>query len=508
MLKLNVFAAAWQKKLWCGLGVVVGLLTAPAFSALGATLTYANVFSFDLTTTAAGVIEVGVPNGNLTTYYLYGTTNAASRSIGGAIFRVSPDGGAPQTVYQLKDTDGFNPTAGLLAWPDASGQTIYLYGATVYGPRVGNVTNSGAGTLFRVAADGSGYQTLHTFADFSDTVNLYNTDGAYPSAPLITDGVYLYGVTRQGGPVGTGSVFRVKLDGTGFEVLHTFSPLNADGTNSDGAFPSAALKLVNGRLYGVTSAGGSNKWIQSTTATVGSGVIFSLDVDGGNFQTLFNFEPLDSTSSNSQNATGAAPKSPLLYDTNTNTFYGTASVGGQPIGMTTSYGTVFSLTTDNTPLGTTVTTLYSFNGTDGSSPFGNLVLRSSEGKIYGVTASGTNSTTSPLSAYGVVYAMDTTGGNFEIAIGFTTSQVSGLTAGLTQSSVNDNYFYGAAASYGPCTYYGAVFRLSTDGTTTTSPYASCTNTSGGGGSMNVGLLWLLAALGLAPPVRRRLFAFH
>jgi hypothetical protein len=57
--------------------------------------------------------------------------------------------------------------------------------------------------------------------------------------------------------------------------------------------------------------------------------------------------------------------------------------------------------------------------------------------------------------------------------------------------------------------YGAVFRYSATNANS-SGYANCTayDSGGGGGSFGAGFLWLLAALGLAPPVRRRLFGLR
>lgn len=513
MLNLNVSGKWLRKNVWGCFGLVIGLMLAPAFNAFAdPTLKYSNVFSFDLNTTAAGVVEAQVSG----TSYLYGTTTSTSKSYGGAIYRVGLNGGQPTVVYQLQDTDGYNPTAGLMVTTDPSDNKIYLYGATLYGPRVGNTLTAGTGTLYRVLLDGTNYQTLYTFSAFSDSTALSNADGAYPSFALIDGGDgYAYGVTKQGGDHGTGTVFRVKLDGTVFQVLHTFAALGSDGLNAsgEGAYPSASLVLANGRLYGVTSGGGANKWTESSSTSngvtsevsAGTGTIFSLNTDGTDFQTIYNFSELDSTGTG-RNPDGAVPKGALLLDAQSGLLIGTASLGGSPVdGTTIGYGTVFSVQTDDTPEGTTVTILHAFTGTDGSGPIDNL-LAATDGLIYGVTGAGTNSSTTPYSAYGTVYSIDTTG-NFNLAHGFTTGEVSSLTSGLIEAS--DGNFYGAAAYYGACTYYGAVYRVSLNGLTTSNPYASCTTTSSsGGGSMNGGLLWLLAALGLAPPVRRRVFGFN
>jgi uncharacterized repeat protein (TIGR03803 family) len=503
-----------QKSVWCCLGVCLGLLTAPAFNAeADATLTFSTVFAFDLNSTAAGVVDAQV-NG---THYLYGSIINTSLSYGGAIYRVGLNGGAPQTIYQLKDTDGYDPSAGLLVATDPSQSKTYLYGATKYGPKVGNVTNTGPGTLFRVAPDGTGYTTLHTFA--AATNNIY-TEGVSPDFALIDGGDgYAYGVTTSGGTNNTGTIFRMKLDGTVFQKLHDFAALDVNGLNADGqgAVPTASLVLANGRLYGVTQYGGTNPWTSgcstdgsTTCTTTSTGTIYSLNPDGSDFQTIYNFTPLDTstgTGATGRNPDGVLPKGALLYEPTSGLLVGTAVAGGQGIdsSSTIGYGTVFSLATDGTPAGTTFTTLHSFTGVDGSSPFGNLML-ANDGLIYGMTSGGTNSTTTPYSAYGTVFSIDTSGG-FNLAYGFITTDVSGLTGGLIQAS--DGNFYGTGTSGGACPYYGgAVYRLSSTGSTTTNPYSNCTaTTSSGGGSMSPGLLWLLAALGLAPPVRRRLFTF-
>jgi len=508
VLKLNVFEKSSRNKARRWLGFFLGLMFAPAFNVWAdPTLTYSNVFSFDLTTPGAGTLtELSVGGVD----YLYGTVINTSRTYGGVIYRVNSNGGAPETIYQLSSSDGYKPDAALLVGNDPNDGTTYLYGMTTYWPPSSSSTANGTGTLFRVTPNGSRFQTLHVFAAVYASNTSTNADGIYPAYGLIdgSDG-YLYGVTTSGGTYGNGTIFRIKLDGNDFQVLHSFSALNSDLTNSDGATPSAALTIgPGGRLYGVTSAGGSNAILSSSTPTAGTGVVFSLNTDGSDFQTIYNFPELD-TSGTGRNDMGATPKSTLLYDLQSNLLIGTASQGGSPIDTSSAgLGTIFSIRTDGTPNGTTATLLHSFTGTDGESPYGRLVA-GADGLIYGITDTGTNSTTAPYTNYGSVYTIDTLG-NFNIAIGFTTSnptQVTGLVNGLIQAS--DGNFYGVGTSAGACGS-GALFRLSLTGSTTTSPYSNCTNqsSSSGGGSMSNGWVWLLCALGLAPPVRRRLFGFN
>src|SRR6266567_2429408 len=82
------------------------------------------------------------------------------------------------------------------------------------------------------------FLTLHSFtAGSSSFPNITNGDGALPHAGLITNssGNTLYGTAAYGGSSGSGKVFAVNTDGTGFTNLHTFTG------GSDGAHPSAGL---------------------------------------------------------------------------------------------------------------------------------------------------------------------------------------------------------------------------------------------------------------------------
>ena len=82
------------------------------------------------------------------------------------------------------------------------------------------------------------------------------------------------------------------------------------------------------------------------------------------FTTLFNF-----TAANGGYPNGVVPQSALIQGTDGN-LYGTTTT------------TVFKLTTTGT-----LTTLYTFNASDGSAPYGAL-LQATDGNFYGTTTSG------------------------------------------------------------------------------------------------------------------------
>ena len=147
-------------------------------------------------------------------------------------------------------------------------------------------------TLFvLLLADGAGFAqsltVLHTFSQTSGgnpsgTAVGTNPDGAGPLEGLLNLGSMLYGTTDYGG-TGSGTIFGINTNGTGFTNLHTFSVLSGNpqyhsGTNSDGAYPNALLNSGS-FFYGVTIFGG----------LAGHGTIFKLNTDGTHFSTLYNF---------------------------------------------------------------------------------------------------------------------------------------------------------------------------------------------------------------------------
>src|SRR5206468_3920103 len=97
----------------------------------------------------------------------------------------------------------------------------------------------------------------------------------------------LYGVTNFGGANGTGVVYRLHRDGTGFAVLLTFDaspPVDATSTalqtNASGAYPASGLvQPSNGLLYGTTQVEGAN----------GYGNIYRIAPDGSGFTVLQSF---------------------------------------------------------------------------------------------------------------------------------------------------------------------------------------------------------------------------
>ena len=251
-----------------------------------------------LTTLVAftGGADGGVPAGALLIYggLLYGTTQDGGFSNGGGdlgsgtIFKLDAKTGTFTTLHEFDQPgadDGALPESALTVGPDGR-----LYGsASERGPH-------GSGTLWAIDPVTAGFSVLHGFD--------YHVDGSGPDCRLIflngqiigttpnggptqaadgtvfsldpqsgvlttlyaiagaQDGLFplggvvrgphglVYGVTRQGGGSGAGTVFAVSPRTGKFTLLHDFSI-------NDGSQPSGEL-LLDGKsvFYGVTSGGG------------------------------------------------------------------------------------------------------------------------------------------------------------------------------------------------------------------------------------------------------------
>ena len=360
---------------------------------------------------------------------LYGTLASGGSSGNGAVFTVNTDA-TGLTILHPFTADSGSPsyTNGDGAKPEAK---LILSGNTLYGTAYQG-GSSGAGTVFKVNTNGTGFTILKSFTGIG------GTNGANPEAGLILSGNTVFGTARQGGSTGKGTVFAVNTDGTGFTILHTFTA-RLNGTNSDGANPYAGLILSGNTLYGTASVGGSS----------GNGTVFAVNTNGADFTNLHSFTA--TSGSLSTNSDGASPNAELILSGNT--LYGTTSVGGS-----SGQGTVFAVNTN----GTGFTNLRSFTGvsgsfntnSDGANPYAGLIL--SGNTLYGTANQGGSS------GVGTVFAVNTNGTSFTNLHTFTA-----LVSGTNSDGANPlgglillgNILYGTAYA-GGSSGLGTVFSLS------------------------------------------------
>ncbi|HWX20328.1 MAG TPA: choice-of-anchor tandem repeat GloVer-containing protein [Candidatus Binatia bacterium] len=328
---------------------------------------------------------------------LYGTTEYGGDNGLGTIFKVNPDGSGYAIMHSFSSTggDGRNPEGGLLLGKDGA-----IYGTTANG---GAGT---AGTVFKIAPDGSGYTVLRRFS---------GADGDAPEAGLLqgNDG-FLYGVTVFGGSSFAGTVFRMDADGNNFTVLKNFP-----GGNEANPEDSTLVQGSDGTLYGTTGPrSGAN------------GVVFKLAPDGSGYAVLKTFAGSD----------GQEPDAGLLLASD-GELYGTTRFGG-------SYGlgTVFRLGTD----GSSFTVLRSFSGADGSGPQAGLA-EGCDGALYGTAGGGS-------AGGGVVFKLNKDGSAFGAVRNFSGSDTSGTGPGGPVVFGSDGALYGAAAG-GGSGGAGTVFKM-------------------------------------------------
>ncbi|HEY6329725.1 MAG TPA: choice-of-anchor tandem repeat GloVer-containing protein, partial [Blastocatellia bacterium] len=242
--------------------------------------------------------------------FIYGVTAAGGASGLGTIYRIGPDGSGFEVVHSFDGKEGSAPLGGLIQGPGGE-----LYGTTSHG-------GSGQGTIFAASEDGQ-VTVLHSFS---------GGDGAGPASALMlgNDGL-LYGATKQGGVKGQGSIFRVATDGSSYQSLHSFTgpdgsraasclvqtadgtlfgaaasggaghdgvlfKLSPDGSQftvehsfggydsarpaaSDGAKPVSIVDGGDGFLYGVTKRGGRHDL----------GTVYQLDPETGQTVIVFSF---------------------------------------------------------------------------------------------------------------------------------------------------------------------------------------------------------------------------
>jgi len=314
----------------------------------GGTLT--TLHSFDGTDGAVPSGAIQATNGDFYGTATSGGTSSACGADGcGTVFKIT-GGGALTTLHSFDFADGSHPN-GVVQATDGN-----FYGTTWTGGASDACSTYGCGTVFKITAGGT-LTTLHSFAA---------SDGSGPLGWLVqASNGNLYGTTRtpphgEGGDYGYGTVFEITPSGK-LTTVHTF-----DGT--DGAYPYAGLvQATDGNLYGTTTNGGDNN-----TCTSGCGTIFQI-TPAGAFATLYSF-------CSQPNCTDGAGPYGLVQATDGD-FYGATSGGGASSACGTGgCGTIFKITT-----GGTLTTLHSFDGTDGEVPLD--LVQATNGIFYG-TANG------------------------------------------------------------------------------------------------------------------------
>jgi hypothetical protein len=214
-----------------------------------------------------------------------------------------------------------------------------------------------------------------------------------------------YGWTGGAGTNRQSVLWRIGKDGTGYELLHTFSPVSGEGEA-----PNGLLYSSDGMLYGTAND------------QQGLGLIFQLSPDGGNYQVLKHFDlPTDAT----EDPYG-------LIELTNGLLCGVACPG-------CGSGKLYTLNKGQTA----INALHTFPSGlgDGRNAKG-LLLEGPDKMLYGTKASDNSS------YMGTVYRINANGSGYEIIHRFDGSgQGSFPGNGLIYGS--DGFLYGQAQTYPP-----------------------------------------------------------
>ena len=300
-------------------------------------------------------------------------------------------------------TDGNNPKSNLLY------DGTFLYGMTSSGGA------DSAGTIFKIKPDGTAYLKLF---DFVDTAT-----GMGPQGSLISDGLFLYGMTFGGGANGYGTIFKIMPDGTGFLKLLDFA-----GT-TNGRFPVGSLLYQDSTLFGMTQQGGLNDL----------GTIFKIKPDGTNYVKLLDM---------AGTLYGRTPDGSLISDS---TFlYGMTYQGGANGSVGVGFGTVFKIKKD----GTGYTDLLDFDDTiSGKYPYGSLFFDGTF--LYGMNYEGGANNS------GTIFKIKTDGTSYTKLLDFSYYLTGANPAG---SLIFDGTFLYGTCAAGGANNNGTIFKIKTDGT--------------------------------------------
>jgi len=281
---------------------------------------------------------------------LYGLTAYGGVSNCGTFFRVETNSGTMTVLYRFEEETGCFPLGSLCEYDSR------FYGLTARGG------SNDLGVIFSLALDGSDYTLEHTF-DEVDPAN-----GAFPWGGFVENAGVLYGMTYRGGVSNQGVVMSFDPTAGAYTNLHSFQ-----GGVGDGRYPQGNLIVSGGRLYGMTPRGGAD----------GHGMIFGIDFDGSNFNSVYEF---------TGGSDGVNPSGSLLAEGNW--LYGMCRGASGHAGSVWAVGRLTG----------SCTVLHTFTGTadNGADPYGTLIKRG--GSLYGMTRFGGANSQGVVFRLGGVYS--------------------------------------------------------------------------------------------------------
>lgn len=336
---------------------------------------------------------------------------------------------APKTQFTLfsgteTTISKYDPVAGNLAAVHTFENPDFLFNSRT------NLIVARNGLLYGTTQYGGGNRKGVIFS-LDPTTNLYTklyefegANGSFPTGGLVqAANGKLYGTTAEGGA------------STYYGVIFSFDPANNaytklfdfDGTNGWLFSGGGLIQGSNGKLYGMTPAGGIHD----------KGVIYSFDPATNTFTKLYDFD-----GTNGNNPTGR------LFQAANGKLYGTTPGGGLY-----NQGVIFSFD----PVTHMYGTVFNFDGINGGGPVSGLV-QAADGKLYGGNTFGGNaygylfSFHPGTNTYNKLYHFDGTNGGYPES-----SLMLGTDGKLYGVAGSENFDRGVLFSFDPAT--GAYTKL-------------------------------------------------
>jgi uncharacterized repeat protein (TIGR03803 family) len=318
---------------------------------------------------------------------LYGVTSSGGINGYGTVFSYVVGSTSNTVRASFNGTNGINPTGGLL-----EARNGLLYGTTI---------NGGPSSLGVLYSFDPATDSLKSLVNFNGT----NGSGSYSALIQASDGK-IYGMTSGGGTSGGGVLFSFS------PITHVYTVLlNFNGTVTGKNPQSSLLQASDGKFYGTTLNGGANNY----------GVLFCYDPQTTNFTNLYDFDDLS----------GRSVIGNGMIEGRDGRLFGITDAGGS-----SGKGVIFAY--DNSIPG--YTPLFHFNGTtNGGGPRGTM-LELANGLIYGTASQG------GANGQGVLYSFDTFSSNYIIITNFNGANGATPYGGLVLA--NDGLLYGTTSAGG------------------------------------------------------------
>lgn len=331
----NLFQAS-DGKLY---GMTSSCCTFDAFSVFfrfdPSTLQYEKLFDFN------DGVHGTTPNGSLIQAKdgkIYGMTSKGGTHNNGVIFELDPATKALKVRFNFDGANGSGPAASLLEGKDGK-----LYGMTAMGG------TKDYGVLFQFDPATSAFVKKFEFDGMAD--------GGNPLGNLIqAKNGKLYGLTNIGGKEDYGVLFEYDLTNSTYT-----KKLEFEGITTGSAPYGSLLEASDGKLYGLTSGGGTNNF----------GVLFQYDPATAQYAVKFNFDDVNN---------GSAPQSALIQAKD-GKLYGTTEYGG-----VAGDGVMFQYD----PATSTFTKKFDFDdAAKASGKYGiGALIQASNGMLYGMGYNG------------------------------------------------------------------------------------------------------------------------